>query len=55
MTQHIPLKPRPAGKFIRVYLDGIVYGELKKSARKDSRTISKTAALKIEEALGIKE
>ncbi len=52
MTKNIPLKPRPAGKFIRVYVDGIVYEELRKIAKKDSRNIPKTAALKIEEALG---
>ncbi|EFF0756778.1 hypothetical protein CCS87_004459 [Escherichia coli] len=55
MTKKIPLKPRPAGKFIRVYVDGIVYEELRKIAKKDSRNIPKTAALKIEEALGMKE
>lgn len=55
MTKNIPLKPRPAGKFIRVYVDGIVYEELRKIAKKDSRNIPKTAALKIEEALGMKE
>ncbi|STJ25946.1 Uncharacterised protein [Escherichia coli] len=52
MTKNIPLKPRPAGKFIRVYVDGIVYEELRKIAKKDSRNIPKTAALKIERGFG---
>ena len=34
MIQDIPLKPRPAGKFIRLYLDGVVYEELRKKAKK---------------------
>lgn len=55
MIQSAPLKPRPAGKFIRLYLDGVVYEELKKSAKKNSKSIQHTAVLKIEEALGLKE
>ncbi|EDY1997646.1 hypothetical protein J3704_004443 [Salmonella enterica subsp. diarizonae serovar 61:z52:z53] len=55
MIQSAPLKPRPAGKFIRLYLDGVVYEELKKSAEKNSKSIQHTAVLKIEEALGLKE
>ncbi|ENT6278599.1 TPA: hypothetical protein KW991_003823 [Escherichia coli] len=55
MTKKIPLKPRPVGKFIRIYVDGSVYEELRKIAKKDSRNIPKTAAIKIEEALGMRE
>lgn len=35
MIQNTPLKPRPAGKFIRLYLDGVVYAELRKKAKKN--------------------
>ncbi len=55
MIQGLPLKPRHAGKFIKLYLDGVVYAELKKNAKKNSKSIQQTAALKIEEALGLKE
>jgi len=55
MIRHIPLKPRPAEKFIRLYLDGVVYEELRKRSKKNARPIPKTAILIIEEALGLKE
>ncbi|EEC1176561.1 hypothetical protein KHA76_003716 [Salmonella enterica subsp. houtenae serovar 44:z36,[z38]:-] len=55
MIQDPPLKPRPAGKFIRLYLDGVVYEELRKKAKKNARPVQKTAVLIIEEALGLKE
>lgn len=34
MIQDTPMKSRPAGKFIRPYLDGVVYEELRKKAKK---------------------
>lgn len=55
MIQDTPLKPRPAGQFIRLYLDGVVYEALKKRAKKSAKPIPKTATLIIEEALGLKE
>ncbi|EIT1500707.1 hypothetical protein L1H89_003988 [Salmonella enterica] len=55
MIQDTPMKPRPAGKFIRLYLDGVVYEELKKKAKKNAKSVQKTALLIIEEALGLKE
>lgn len=55
MIQVKPLKPRLAGQFLRFYLDGVVYEELKKRAKKNSRSIPKTATIIIEEALGLKE
>lgn len=33
MIKDHPLKPRPAGKFIRLYLDGVIYEELRKIAK----------------------
>lgn len=55
MIQDTPMKPRPAGKFIRLYLDGVVYEELKKKAKINAKPVQKTALLIIEEALGLKE
>ncbi|EHI2681342.1 TPA: hypothetical protein O7P83_003821 [Escherichia coli] len=55
MIQNIPLKPRPAGKFIRLYLDGVVYEELRKKAKKNAKPVTKTAIHIIEEGLGLKE
>lgn len=55
MIQDTPLKPRPAGQFIRLYMDGVVYEKLKQRAKKNAMSIRKTAALIIEEALGLKE
>lgn len=55
MIQDIPLKPRPAGKFIRLYLDGVVYEKLREKAKRNASPIPKTAIMIIEEALGLKE
>jgi len=55
MIQDTPLKPRPAGKFIRFYLDGVVYEALRKKAKTIAQPVQKTAVLIIEEALGLKE
>lgn len=55
MIQSNPLKPRPAGKFVRLYLDGVVYEELRKRAKQNAKPVPKTAILIIEEALGLKE
>nr|WOL75884.1 hypothetical protein KDMBGFOE_00089 [Citrobacter pasteurii] len=47
MIQGLPLKPRPAGKFIKLYLDGVVYAELKKNAKKTQNQFNRQQHLKL--------
>lgn len=44
-------KTRPLGKFIKVFLDGTTYNELKEKARQGKRKITKEASLRIEDSL----
>lgn len=55
MIQYTHLKPRSAGGFIRLYLDGVVYEDIRKKAKQNSKPVQKIAVLIIEEALGLNE
>lgn len=44
-------KARPIGKFLRFYIDGTTYAELKEKAKTSKRKIPYEAKLRLEESL----